>query len=162
MKIFLGMNSAKGKFLNLRVMHFPWHEMHLGSAQSRNISSGASRPLVLPYRQKPSNISLSTPTFYYSQAKLLRLWKCDRPVGMAADARALTPVAGPFRSGTATLPLSQVVNLRIPLKAISDSGPKPIRIPERNRSGVGAKRRWFFDVAKPDRNRQAKSVRSEA
>jgi hypothetical protein len=31
--------------------------------------------------------------------------------------------------------------VRIPLKAISDSGGKPITIPEANRSGVGAKRR---------------------
>src|SRR3569623_2468285 len=45
--------------------------------------------------------------------------------------------------------------LRIPLKAISHSGGKPIRIPEGNRSGVGAKRRWLFDVAKTDRNRRA-------
>ena len=52
--------------------------------------------------------------------------------------------------------------VRIPLKAISDSGGKPITIPEANRSGVGAKRRWHFDVAKTDRNRQAESVRSEA
>jgi hypothetical protein len=50
--------------------------------------------------------------------------------------------------------------LRIPLKAISDSRAKPITIPEGNRSGVGAKRRWHFDVAKTDRNRQAESVRS--
>jgi len=55
-----------------------------------------------------------------------------------------------------------VLKLRIPLKAISDSGAKPITIPEGNRSGVGAKRRWLFDVAKSDRNRQAASVRSEA
>ena len=55
-----------------------------------------------------------------------------------------------------------VACLRIPLKAISDSGAKPITIPEGNRSGVGAKRRWLFDVAKSDRNRQAESVRSEA
>jgi len=52
--------------------------------------------------------------------------------------------------------------LRIPLKAISDSGAKPTTIPEGNRSGVGAKRRWHFDVAKTDRNRQAEFVRSEA
>ena len=57
---------------------------------------------------------------------------------------------------------SIALQLRIPLKAISDSGGKPITIPERNRSGVGAKRRWLFDVAKTDRNRQAESVRSEA
>lgn len=50
----------------------------------------------------------------------------------------------------------------IPLKAISDSGGKPISIPAANRSGVGAKRRWHFDVAKTDQNRQAESVRSEA
>ena len=53
-------------------------------------------------------------------------------------------------------------SLRIPLKAISDSGGKAITIPDGNRSGVGAKRRWLFDVAKTDRNRQAESVRSEA
>src|SRR5690349_17979334 len=40
--------------------------------------------------------------------------------------------------------------MRIPVKAISDSGGKPITIPEGNRSGVGAKRRWLFDVAKTD------------
>ena len=52
--------------------------------------------------------------------------------------------------------------VRIPLKAIRDSGRnadhhsggKPIRI--------GAKRRWHFDIARTDRNRQAESVRSEA
>src|ERR1700733_1584687 len=49
-----------------------------------------------------------------------------------------------------------------PLKAISDSGGKAITIPEGNRSGVGAKRRWLFDVAKTDRNRQGESLRSEA
>ena len=59
-------------------------------------------------------------------------------------------------------PIPLQVNLRIPLKAISDSGGKPITIPEGNRSGVGAKRRWLFDVAKTDRNRQVESVRSEA
>jgi hypothetical protein len=55
-----------------------------------------------------------------------------------------------------------VMVLRIPLKAIGHSRGKPITVPGGNRSGVGAKRRWLFDVAKPDRNRQAKSVRSEA
>jgi hypothetical protein len=44
--------------------------------------------------------------------------------------------------------------VRIPLKAISHSGGKPITIPGENRSGVGAKRRWHFDVAKTDRDRQ--------
>jgi hypothetical protein len=52
--------------------------------------------------------------------------------------------------------------MRIPLKAIGHSGGKPITVPGGNRSGVGAKRRWLFDVAKTDRNRQAKSVQSEA
>jgi hypothetical protein len=52
--------------------------------------------------------------------------------------------------------------LRIPLKAIGHSRGKPITVPEGNRSGVGAKRRWHSDVAKTDRNRQGKSVRSEA
>ena len=52
--------------------------------------------------------------------------------------------------------------LRIPLKAISHSGGKPITVPVGNRSGVGAKRRWHFDVAKTDRNRQVESVRSAA
>jgi hypothetical protein len=47
--------------------------------------------------------------------------------------------------------------VRIPLKAISDSGAKPITIPEGSRSSVGAKRRWHFDVAKIDRNRQVES-----
>jgi hypothetical protein len=51
---------------------------------------------------------------------------------------------------------------RIPPKAISNSGGKPLTIPEGNRSGVGAKRRWHFDVAKTDQNRQAECVRSEA
>jgi hypothetical protein len=32
--------------------------------------------------------------------------------------------------------------------------------PEANRSGVGVKQRWHFDVVKTDWNRQAKSVRS--
>jgi hypothetical protein len=45
----------------------------------------------------------------------------------------------------------------IPLKATSNSGGKPIIIPEGDRSGVGAKRRWHFDVAKTDRNRQVES-----
>jgi len=54
------------------------------------------------------------------------------------------------------------LRLRIPLKAISHSGGKPITIPGGNRSGVGAKRRWHFDVAKTDRNRQVESVQSEA
>ena len=54
------------------------------------------------------------------------------------------------------------VLVRIPLKAISHSGGKPITVPEGNRSGVGAKRRWHFDVAKTDRNRQVESVRSGA
>src|ERR1700683_4944069 len=40
--------------------------------------------------------------------------------------------------------------MRIPPKAISNSGGKPITLPEGNRSGVGAKRRWHFDVAKTD------------
>jgi uncharacterized protein (TIGR03435 family) len=40
--------------------------------------------------------------------------------------------------------------VRIPLKAITDSGGKAITIPEANRSGVGAKRRWHFDVAKTE------------
>jgi hypothetical protein len=53
-------------------------------------------------------------------------------------------------------------SLRIPLKAISHSGGKPITVPVGNRSGVGAKRRWHFDVAKTDRNRQVESVRSAA
>jgi hypothetical protein len=53
------------------------------------------------------------------------------------------------------------LELRIPLKAISDSGGKAITIPETNRSGVGAQRRWHFDVAKTDRNRQAESVRAK-
>jgi hypothetical protein len=44
--------------------------------------------------------------------------------------------------------------VRIPLKAIGHSGGKPITVPGGNPSGVGAKRRWLFDVAKPDRNRQ--------
>jgi hypothetical protein len=52
--------------------------------------------------------------------------------------------------------------VRIPLRAISDSGGKPITIPGGNRSGVGAKRRWHLDGAKTDRNRQAELVRSEA
>jgi len=38
--------------------------------------------------------------------------------------------------------------VRIPLKAISHSGRKPITVPGGNRSGVGAKRRWHFDVDK--------------
>jgi hypothetical protein len=54
------------------------------------------------------------------------------------------------------------LKLRIPLKAISHSGGKPITVPGGNRSGVGAKRRWHFDVAKTDRNRQVESVRSGA
>jgi hypothetical protein len=52
--------------------------------------------------------------------------------------------------------------VRIPLKPISHSGGKPITVPGGNRSGVGVKRRWHFDVAKTDRNRQVESIRSEA
>lgn len=51
--------------------------------------------------------------------------------------------------------------MRIPLKAISDSEAKPIKIPDGNRSDVGAKRRWFLDVAKTDRDRQVEFVRSD-
>ena len=47
------------------------------------------------------------------------------------------------------------LRLRIPMKAIGDSGRKPITIPEANRFGVEAKRRWHFDLARTDRNRQA-------
>jgi hypothetical protein len=57
---------------------------------------------------------------------------------------------------------SDAMCVRIPPKAISHSGRKPITVPGGNRSGVGAKRRWHFDVAKTDRNRQVESVRSEA
>ena len=49
--------------------------------------------------------------------------------------------AGPHRD-------ELIYQLRIPLKAISHSGGKPIRIPGGNRPGIGAKRRWHFDVAK--------------
>ena len=43
------------------------------------------------------------------------------------------------------------------MKAIGHSGGKPITVPRGNRSGVGAKRRWLFDVAKTDRNRPKRS-----
>jgi hypothetical protein len=40
--------------------------------------------------------------------------------------------------------------VRIPLKAIGDSGGRPITIPDGTDQGVGAKRRWLFDFAKTD------------
>jgi len=40
--------------------------------------------------------------------------------------------------------------VRIPLMEVGHPRGKPITVPEGNRSGVGAKRRWQFDVAKTD------------
>jgi hypothetical protein len=79
-----------------------------------------------------------------------------RSISLSAAARISFP------SSLVIWLLAMAVQVRIPLKPISHSGGKPITVPGGNRSGVGAKRRWHFDVAKIDRNRQVESVRSEA
>ncbi len=52
--------------------------------------------------------------------------------------------------------------MRIPLKAISQSGGKPITIPGETDQASEQSDAGTFDVAKTDRNRQAESVRSKA
>ena len=114
-----------------------------------------------PALEDVSTFLLTRPDFAVRTGEVIRRAFDEATMGARRGLFAISEL-NPTEKAYIGLRVQLLLQVRIPLKAISDSGGKPISIPEENRSGVGAKRRWHFDVAKTDRNRQVESVRSKA